>query len=88
MIYDWFKIFNYASFSAGALVSQTLTINFEGIGEKQVLITKGNYISVTYAGVFLPVEMSDKNPFAFDGLAVYRDPETDDVYLGLNGRVA
>mgnify|MGYP006921309590 CR=1 FL=1 len=81
-IYKWFKIFNYDEFQALGLVSRTYTKELVDIGIKTFLVTQGNLVSITYEGVFLPIELNDKNPFEFEGFAVYRDPESSDVYFG------
>lgn len=83
MNYTWFKIFNRASFDALLLTSKTYTHFLEGVGQKDVLVTKGNYYGITYEGVFLALQMGDENPFALDGYAVYLDTVTNDVYLGI-----
>lgn len=85
MIYDWFPIFNRATFLATGLVSRTLTLTLEGIGNREILVTLGDYLGVTYEGVFLVIDLNDKNPFEFDLMAVYVDAD-DNVWLGLNGR--
>ena len=82
MIYTWFKIFNEGEFEASNLVSRTYTVNLEDIGQKDILVTKGNLVSMTYEGVMLSLDMNDANPFEFEGLAIYRD-ENDDVWLGI-----
>jgi len=83
MIYDWFKIFNKTEFDAEELVSKTYTLIFEGIGQVEILVTQGETLGVLYDGVFLSVNMSDENPFEFDGHAVYLDSASQDVYLGI-----
>ena len=82
MIYDWYKIFNLATFEALGLVSQNITVELEGIGQKEILITKGNAVSIIYEGVFLTLSFSSNNPFEFEDHAVYVD-ESSDVWLGI-----
>lgn len=82
MIYKWFKIFNLTEFLATNLVSRTYTIELEGIGVKDILATQGNTNSITYDDVMLSINMNAKNPFEFEGKAVYLS-ETNDVWLGL-----
>lgn len=82
MIYNWFKIFNTTEFDALDLVSKTYTFVLEGIGQKDVLVTKGVTYGMTYEGVFLSLNMIDRNPFEFDGHAIYVDAD-DNVYLGI-----
>lgn len=82
MIYTWFKIFKKTEFDALDLVSKTYTFNLEGIGQKDVLVTKGVGYGITYEGVFLSLNLNDLNPFEFDGHAIYIDGD-DNVYLGI-----
>lgn len=82
MTYDWYLIFNKAEFEALELPSKEYTLNLEDIGEKTILVTQGNFVSILYESVFLPLEMNTKNPFEFDGHAIYVD-DNDDVYLGV-----
>lgn len=82
MQYTWFKIFNRTEFNALGLVSRTYTLNLDGVGEKDILVTKGLALGMLYEGVFLSLELNDKNPFEFDDHAIYVD-ENDDVYLGI-----
>lgn len=82
MQYTWFKIFNRTEFNALGLVSRTYTLNLDGVGEKDILVTKGLALGMLYEGVFLSLELNDKNPFEFDDHAIYVD-ENDDVFLGV-----
>lgn len=82
MIYKWFKIFNTAEFDALDLVSKTYTFILEGVGQKDILVTKGVTYGMTYEGVFLSLNMIDHNPFEFDGHAIFIDGD-DNVYLGI-----
>lgn len=82
MTYTWYYIFNKAAFEATELVSRTYTVNLESIGQREILVTKGNALSMLYEGVFLTLELNDKNPFEFDGHAAYID-ENDNVWLGI-----
>lgn len=82
MNYTWFKIFNRTEFEALGLVSRTYTLNLQGIGQKDILVTKGNGVGMLYDGVFLLLELNDLNPFELDSRAIYID-ESNDVYLGI-----
>lgn len=79
----WYLIFNRAEFDALDLISKTYTVVLDGIGEKDVLVTKGNLYGITYEGIFLASLLNDENPVEMDGHAVYVNTETDDVYLGV-----
>lgn len=81
-MYNWFKIFNTADFDATGLVSRTYTLNLEGVGQKDILVTKGAGYGLTYEGVFLSVGLNGANPFEFEGLAAYKST-SNDVYLGI-----
>ena len=80
--YIWYCIFNLQTFEETGLYSRTITLNLDGLGLKDILITKANLTSITYEGVMLPIEMNNHNPFEFDGYAVYID-DVDDVWLGI-----
>ncbi len=69
-------------FLAEELVSRTLHVIMEGVGQKDILITKGNEMSVVYEGTLLPVNFKGDNPYVRDGLAVYLDAQND-VWLGI-----
>jgi len=82
-MYKWFKVFNKTEFLATGLVSRTYTLNLEGVGQKEILATTtGENIGVTYSGKFLLLELNARNPFSFEGHAVYLD-ENDDVFIGI-----
>lgn len=81
-MYNWFKIINKTEFLATGLVSRTVTLNLEGIGQRDILVTIGHRLGITYDGVLLTPELNGLNPFAFDGYAAYIDANND-VYLGI-----
>lgn len=82
MIYYWYKILNRQAFEATGLVSRTYTLDLERLGVVDILVTKGNLLSLTYEGVMLPVYLNNENPFEFEGLAVYEKLDGD-IYLGV-----
>lgn len=82
MEYTWYEIFNTTEFDDLGLISKTYTLNLEGVGQKDILVTKGNLYGITYEGVFVALNMNDQNPFEFDSHAIYVD-EDDNVFLGL-----
>lgn len=83
MIYNWFLIFNLTSFEALGLTSKQYVLNLDGVGEKTILVTKGETIGMLYDGVFLSLKLYDENPFEFDSHAIFIDDLTNDVYLGI-----
>lgn len=82
MAFQWYKIFNSVEFEALGLPSKTYTQNLEGIGETDVLVTKGDEIGVLFQDVFLVVGLNGKNPFVFEERAVYKNSD-DDVFVGI-----
>jgi hypothetical protein len=86
MMYDWYNLFNLTEFLALNLVSRTLQVVLSGIGQKDILITRGNEVSIVFEDVILPVQFSEENPFTRVGDAgtygVYID-EAQDVWLGI-----
>ncbi len=82
MIYDWYLIFNLTEFLATGLVSKEYELFLEGLGLKTILVTKGNYTGMTIDGNYLALNMSDKSPFEFNGLAIYKD-EDENVFYGI-----
>lgn len=79
--YNWFLIFNLASFEATGLISRTYTVDLLNIGTKDVLVTKGNLVSLTYDGIMLSLNLLGANPFEMDGHACYLD-DNGNVWLG------
>ncbi len=82
MAANWFNIFNKTEFLAESLVSRTLIVNLAGVGQATFEIFSGNYVSVLYDDVFLPVGFLDTNPYMRDGYAVYED-DAGDVWFGI-----
>ena len=88
MIFNWYLLFNLDEFNALDLVSKVYTVVLEGIGEKSILVTKGNEVSIVYEDVFLPIEFNSQNPFTREGddditYAVYKDTDSN-IYLGIH----
>ena len=81
-MYTWYYIFNAEAFTETALVSRTYTVTLDGIGKKDILVTQGHQLGLSYDGVFLPLELNGKNPFTFEDRAAYID-EDDNVWLGI-----
>lgn len=81
-MFTWYQIFNLSEFEALSLVSKEYTFNLENVGEKTILVTKGNGVSLTYEGIMLMINLNGKNPFEFDDHAVYID-DNNNVFLGL-----
>jgi hypothetical protein len=84
MNYDWYNIYNMTEFLATGLVSRTVTVIFDGLGLKEILLTKGydDGVSVLFDDVFLKINLNDKNPFEFEDRAVYLD-SNNDIWVGI-----
>lgn len=87
MQFDWYNIFNLTEFEALDLPSRTYTYFFEGLGEKSILVTKGNTVAMTFEGEFLPIDFIEmalhpNETFVSGSKAVYID-DNDDVWLGI-----
>jgi hypothetical protein len=79
---NWYNIINKDDFLALDLPSKEITVFLTGIGQRTILITSGEKVSVLYNDVFLSLELNGKNPFEFDGHAVYLD-SNNDIWLGV-----
>lgn len=82
MAYGWYKIFNTDEFDELDLVSKTYSLELQAVGGVEVLVTKGADYGITYEGIFLPLNLNAKNPYYFEGHAIFKT-ETNDVYLGI-----
>ena len=81
MNYTWYFIFERSEFEADGLVSRTYVLNLDGIGQKNVLVTQGELLGITYEGVFVALGLNEKNPFEMDGFAIFEDDRG--VWLGI-----
>ena len=81
MNYNWYFIFNTDEFTALGLVSKTYELTLSGIGRKNILVTKGELFGITYEGVFLALNLNQKNPFEFEDMAIHVH-DNSNVFLG------
>ena len=83
MLFDWFKIFNVSDFDSG-LISKNYTVELEGYGEKVILVSKANILSVTFDGVMISPDMSlNENNYHYrDERAVFLK-DNGDVFIGI-----
>lgn len=86
MNFTWYKIFNMNAFMATGLISKVYLVVLEGIGQKDILVARGNGVSIVYEDVLLQVLFEEDNPFVREGdantYAVYQDTNAD-VWLGV-----
>ncbi len=80
-LYDAFKVINLDEFNDTGLVSREVTQIFGSLGLKTVLVTKGNLVSILWDDKFLSLNLNDKNPFEFEGYAIFVDP-ANDLWIG------
>lgn len=87
-LFNWFLIFNRLEFDLTGLVSRKYSVTLDGIGDKDILVTRGNLLSMTYEGVMVsldtnpPVDAPFTAPFIFDNLGMMQTTNGD-VYLGV-----
>jgi hypothetical protein len=81
-MFNWYRLFNYDEFLSTSLVSKTITVALEDIGEVPVLIVQGNVTSIVYDDVMLSISLNEKNPFRYGNYAVFLD-DNNDVWLGI-----
>ncbi len=79
--YKWYYVMNTSDLRTSDLGSRTYTLVLDGIGQKDILVTLGSLLGITYDGIFLTVNLNEKNPFKFDSHAIYID-ELNQVWLG------
>ena len=80
-MYDWYEIFNLAEFNALGLESFLYTVYLEDKGLKEILVTKGNVVSVVVDNKFLPISFNNTNPWDDEGIAVYMDAD-ENIWVG------
>jgi len=81
MIFDWYALFNLDEFMDTELTSRELIVLLEGIGRVSILVSRGNTVSLTYDGVFLPLNFIDQNPYV-DGIYASYVDDDNQVWLG------
>jgi hypothetical protein len=86
MIYDWYMLFSLPEFLATGLVSKTIDVVLDGVGEKEILVTRGNEIGIQYDDVFMMIDFEGRNPLSVQGdlftYAVYKDSDHN-IWLGI-----
>lgn len=86
MIYDWYNLFSLPEFLDTGLVSRTIDVVLDGVGEKEILVTRGNEVGVQYDDVFMMVNFGGRNPISVQGdlftYALYKDAD-ENIWLGI-----
>lgn len=81
-MWNWFKIFNYDEFLALELSSRNMVAVLKDVGTENILISRGNILSISFRGVYLPINLLDVNPNISEGYGSYIDSNRD-VWLGI-----
>ena len=81
-MWNWFKLFNFDEFIAADIPCRDFVAVLQGIGTETILISRGNILSITFRGVYLPVNLLDINPKISEGYGSFID-EAGDVWLGI-----
>lgn len=83
MIFNWYKLpISLPQFLETGLTSREAVVLLEGIGRTTLLISRGNLVSITYAGVTLPVNYEGINPYKAEGYAAFLDPDQN-IWFGI-----
>ena len=83
MASKWFKVGNKTEIEAPALTEQSSTVFLEGIGPKTVYFFCANEIGVMIDGVYMIPNQGGKDITVTDNRALWIDPETLDIYVGI-----
>lgn len=81
-MWNWFKLFNADAFMAEELTSRNLVAVLQDVGTENVLISRGNLLSITFRGVYMPISLLDINPSYAEDYGVLKD-SNGDVWLGI-----
>lgn len=79
--FDWYKITTLTEFMAADLPSRDYEIQFPTSIET-VSVYVGDYVSVMFRDVFVPIGLNGDNPCNFDGIGVFYD-EDDYIWIGI-----
>lgn len=81
-MWDWYKLFNFDEFMALELSSRSYAVVLQNVGNETILISRGNLLSISFRGVYLPIDLLGINPNAKEGYASFLD-DNRDVWLGI-----
>lgn len=83
MLFNWYLIFNLEELPE-EILSRTYRPNLAGFGIVDILVSRGELLTIYFEGVLLPIGFEGKNPFIGLGqqYAVYQDEEGN-VYFGV-----
>lgn len=81
-MWNWFKLFNADAFMAEELASRNLVAVLQDVGTENILISRGNLLSITFRGVYMPISLLDINPSYAEDYGVLKD-SNGDVWLGI-----
>lgn len=78
----WYLICNAAEFLATGLTSRSYDLLLAGIGQRSVLVTRGELVGLVYEGIFLVPRLAGINPMELDDHAAYIDAD-ENLWLGI-----
>ncbi len=81
-MWNWFKLFNANEFMAEELTSRNLIAVLQDVGTENILISRGNLLSITFRGVYMPIDLLEINPSYAEEYGVLKDA-LGDVWLGI-----
>ena len=81
MTYEWYKIMALTEFIESELPSRLVPVTFPD-GVKDVLVTRGEVVSILFEDVFITVGLNGENPAEWEGYAVFYD-EDDFLWIGI-----
>jgi hypothetical protein len=82
MTYNWYEVISIDDLNAEGTESVELEFYTYELGIVTILVTKGNYTSILYDGVFLSLDMNGKNPFIFENKGIFLGSDNI-IYFGI-----
>ncbi len=83
MASKWYKIGNKTEFEATGLTETSQTFYLEGIGTKTIYFFFGLELGVQIDDVYMLIGEAGKEVTVKDDRALWLDPDTQDLYLGI-----
>ncbi len=83
MASKWYLVGNKTELEASGLTEQSQTMYLEGNGTKTVYFFFGMELGLFVDTVFMLIGEGEKDVTVRNGYALWLDPETQDLYLGI-----
>lgn len=87
-LFNWYLIFNRHEFEEFKIPSKMYSVILNGIGEKDILATRGNLLSIVYNSTMVSLDTGEDpqrpflGPFFMDNIGIYQN-ENSDIFLGV-----